>query len=83
MTDLTEGSEAPALDLPTDDGGRFNLAEAKGPVVIFFYPKADTPACTSTVNRIAASTIAPELTMLLAATVRAVSDLCTVVVRKA
>lgn len=46
MTELTEGSKAPALDLPTDDGGRFNLAEAKGPVVIFFYPKADTPGCT-------------------------------------
>ena len=46
MTDLTEGSKAPALDLPTDDGGRFNLANAKGPVVIFFYPKADTPGCT-------------------------------------
>ena len=47
MTDLTEGSKAPALDLPTDDGGRFNLANAKGPVVIFFYPKADTPGCTN------------------------------------
>ena len=47
MTDLTEGSKAPALDLPTDDGGRFNLAEATGPVVIFFYPKADTPGCTT------------------------------------
>ena len=47
MTDLTEGSKAPALDLPTDDGGRFNLADAKGPVVIFFYPKADTPGCTT------------------------------------
>lgn len=47
MTDLTEGSKAPALDLPTDDGGRFNLANANGPVVIFFYPKADTPGCTT------------------------------------
>ena len=47
MTELTEGAKAPALDLPTDDGGRFNLAEARGPVVVFFYPKADTPACTN------------------------------------
>ena len=47
MTDLTEGSKAPALDLPTDDGGRFNLADARRPVVIFFYPKADTPGCTT------------------------------------
>lgn len=47
MTVLTEGAPAPALDLPTDDGGRFDLATATGPVVIFFYPKADTPGCTT------------------------------------
>ena len=43
MTAMTEGAKAPTLDLPTDDGARFNLAEAAGPVVVFFYPKADTP----------------------------------------
>ena len=47
MSELIEGQKPPALDLPTDDGGRFNLAEAAGPVVVFFYPKADTPGCTS------------------------------------
>ncbi len=47
MTAMTEGANAPVLDLPTDDGGRFNLAEASGPVVVFFYPKADTPGCTN------------------------------------
>lgn len=47
MTAMTEGAKAPALDLPTDDGGRFNLATATGPVVVFFYPKADTPGCTT------------------------------------
>ena len=47
MNDLIEGHKAPDLDLPTDDGGRFNLAEATGPVAVFFYPKADTPGCTS------------------------------------
>ena len=46
MTELTEGQKAPALDLPTDDGGQFDLARAGGPVVVFFYPKADTPGCT-------------------------------------
>lgn len=46
MTELTEGQKAPALDLPTDDGGQFDLARADGPVVVFFYPKADTPGCT-------------------------------------
>jgi len=47
MSELTQGQKAPALDLPTDDDGRFNLAEAGGPVVVFFYPKADTPGCTN------------------------------------
>ena len=47
MSELIEGQKAPALDLPTDDGGQFNLAEAGGPVVVFFYPKADTPGCTT------------------------------------
>lgn len=42
-----EGHPAPALDLPTDDGGRVSLAGLKGPAVVFFYPKADTPACTT------------------------------------
>ena len=48
MTELTEGALAPSLDLPTDGGGRISLASLKGrPVVVFFYPKADTPACTN------------------------------------
>ncbi len=44
MTEITEGSKAPAFDMPTDGGGRATLS---GPTVIFFYPKADTPACTN------------------------------------
>lgn len=48
MTDITEGQPAPALDLPTDGGGRFSLADHAGrTVVLFFYPKADTPGCTT------------------------------------
>ena len=48
MTDITEGQSAPALDLPTDGGGRFSLADHAGrTVVLFFYPKADTPGCTT------------------------------------
>ncbi|KQS56300.1 alkyl hydroperoxide reductase [Brevundimonas sp. Leaf363] len=42
-----DGQPAPALDLPTDDGAQVSLAALNGPAVIFFYPKADTPACTS------------------------------------
>jgi thioredoxin-dependent peroxiredoxin len=38
---------APALDLPTDGGGRVSLAALKGkPVVVYFYPKDDTTGCT-------------------------------------
>ncbi|AQR61764.1 peroxiredoxin [Brevundimonas sp. LM2] len=44
MTDITEGSKAPALDLPAGGSGRATLA---GPTVLYFYPKADTPGCTS------------------------------------
>lgn len=46
--DITEGQPAPAFDMATDGGGRVSLAGLKGKkIVIFFYPKADTPACTS------------------------------------
>ena len=44
---IENGQPAPALDLPTDDGGRVSLAALDGPAVVFFYPKADTPACTT------------------------------------
>ncbi|WP_395945939.1 peroxiredoxin [Brevundimonas sp.] len=43
----TEGQPAPALDLPTDGGGRVSLAALKGqPAVVYFYPKDDTTGCT-------------------------------------
>lgn len=44
---LAINETAPALSLPTDGGGRFDLAAASGPVVVYFYPKADTPGCTT------------------------------------
>ena len=47
MTQITEGMKAPALDLPTDGGGRFSLGDGSGATVVFFYPKADTPGCTN------------------------------------
>lgn len=44
MTDIAEGTKAPAFDMPADGGGRAILS---GPTVLYFYPKADTPGCTN------------------------------------
>jgi peroxiredoxin Q/BCP len=41
------GAIAPELHLKTDSGQDFSLSAMKGKnVVLFFYPKADTPGCT-------------------------------------
>jgi thioredoxin-dependent peroxiredoxin len=42
------GQEAPDFTLPDQDGNRVTLSELRGqPVVLYFYPKADTPGCTT------------------------------------
>jgi len=47
MSGPSEGDKAPDFDLPTDTG-RVKLADLKGrKVVLFFYPKDDTPGCTT------------------------------------
>jgi peroxiredoxin Q/BCP len=44
---LKEGDKAPAIRLDTDTGEPFKLSDLKGKkVVLYFYPKADTPGCT-------------------------------------
>ena len=44
---LKEGAKAPAFKLPRDGGGSLSLADFKGKkLVLFFYPRADTPGCT-------------------------------------
>ena len=46
-TGLAEGSRAPAFDLPRDGSVRVSLSDFAGrKLVIFFYPRADTPGCT-------------------------------------
>ena len=46
--DLKTGDKAPDFDLPADGGGRIKLADLKGKkVVLYFYPKDDTPGCTT------------------------------------
>ena len=44
---LDPGSKAPAFSLPRDGGGTVSLADfARRPLVLYFYPKADTSGCT-------------------------------------
>lgn len=44
---LTEGDVAPEIHAEDDKGQPFDLASLKGKnVVLYFYPKADTPGCT-------------------------------------
>jgi peroxiredoxin Q/BCP len=44
---IETGERAPEFDLRTAGGGRARLADFKGkPVVVYFYPKDDTPGCT-------------------------------------
>ena len=41
------GDTAPDFTMPTDGGGEVSLAKLKGrPVVLYFYPRDDTPGCT-------------------------------------
>jgi thioredoxin-dependent peroxiredoxin len=47
MPKLKEGDPAPPISLDTDAGEHFDLSSLKGQnVVLYFYPKADTPGCT-------------------------------------
>lgn len=44
---LVEGTKAPAFRLPRDGGGTVSLSDFLGrQLVLFFYPRADTPGCT-------------------------------------
>jgi peroxiredoxin Q/BCP len=48
MTKLAVGDKAPAFTLEDQNGKKVKLADAKGKrVVVYFYPKADTPGCTT------------------------------------
>jgi peroxiredoxin Q/BCP len=44
---LSEGAKAPGFRLPRDGGGSVSLSDYSGKkLVLFFYPRADTPGCT-------------------------------------
>ena len=45
---LSPGEAAPDFELPDQDGNPLRLSDLRGQtVVLFFYPKADTPGCTT------------------------------------
>ena len=44
---IEPGAKAPGFTLTTDEGSQVRLADQAGsPVVLYFYPKDDTPGCT-------------------------------------
>ncbi len=44
---LASGAKAPAFSLPRDGGETVSLADFRGQnLVLYFYPRADTPGCT-------------------------------------
>lgn len=47
MPEIKEGGPAPEIDLQAENGERFRLSDLRGKkVVLYFYPKANTPGCT-------------------------------------
>ena len=48
MAELKPGTKAPAFSLSADNGDTLSLKDFKGKkLVIYFYPKDDTPGCTA------------------------------------
>jgi peroxiredoxin Q/BCP len=46
--ELEVGDKAPDFTMPTDGNGKVSLAKLKGKkVILYFYPKDDTPGCTT------------------------------------
>lgn len=53
---LTEGTKAPLFTLPDKDGNMVSLADMAGrKVVLYFYPKDNTPGCTRQAQAFAAA----------------------------
>jgi thioredoxin-dependent peroxiredoxin len=48
MAELAIGDRAPDFEIPRDGGGTVSLKDYAGkPVILYFYPKDDTSACTT------------------------------------
>ncbi len=44
---LEPGQTAPSFELPNQDGNPVSLEQFDTSVVVYFYPRADTPGCTT------------------------------------
>jgi peroxiredoxin Q/BCP len=70
---LAVGAKAPPFNLPRDGGGTVSLADFAGePLVLFFYPRADTPGCT--IESKAFSTLSADFTKAGAAVLGVSAD---------
>ncbi|GGK14095.1 peroxiredoxin [Deinococcus malanensis] len=70
---LQVGHPAPPFDARSDDGRRVNLVALRGQwVVLYFYPKASTPACSMEAQRFEAAL--PELEQLGATVIGVSTD---------
>jgi len=70
---IVEGGKAPNFSLPRDGGGSVSLRDFVGKkLVLFFYPKADTPGCTR--EAIAFTTLSDEFSRSGAAVVGISAD---------
>ncbi len=48
MAEVEEGKPAPDFELTSESGERIRLSSLRGqPIVLYFYPKDDTPGCTA------------------------------------
>ncbi len=47
MDMLEPGRQAPSFELPNHAGETVSLEDFEGRVVVYFYPRADTPGCTA------------------------------------